>query len=413
MAIQEQDASAPPVQLVRGGRWPATAVFLLNGLALSTYIVRIPSLKTEHALTDGRLGLVGMLFALAALAAMQAVGPLVSRLGSGRVLRASLVVMPVLLAVVGLAPGWVGFALAVTALGAVHGATDAAMNASAVTVERLRGRPVMSGCHAAWSASAVAASLVAAVLVHAGVGAAAHLGAVAAVLLVAGLALGPFLLRPEPDRGPNPLTGRSGRGWRQGWSGPLLALGLTGTVLMICEGAALGWGAVFLHDDRGASLSLAAAGVTAYTGGQTAGRALGDRVTRRFGPSLVFRSGGVLGTIGLALAVAAPQPAVGVVGFAVMGIGTSALIPLAFSAAGHAGGGGSGTAAAVSRFTTLTYAGILLGPALIGGVADLVGLSRVLAALVPLLLTVALVCALPGGRRADADDRRATTPVRG
>ena len=183
-------------------------------------------------------------------------------------------------------------------------------------------------------------------------------------------------------------------------------------MLIICEGAALGWGAVFLHDDRGASLSLAAAGVTAYTGGQTAGRALGDRVTRRFGPSLVFRSGGVLGTIGLALAVAAPQPAVGVVGFAVMGIGTSALIPLAFSAAGHAGGAfryGGGRLALHDPHLRR----ILLGPALIGGVADLVGLSRVLAALVPLLLTVALVCALPGGRRADADDRRATMPVRG
>src|SRR3954452_18667765 len=181
MAVQEQDESTPPVQLVRGGRWPATAVFLLNGLALSTYIVRVPSLKAEHSLSDGQLGLIGMLFALAALAALQTVGPLVSRLGSGHILRTSLILMPVLLAAVGLAAGPVAFALAVTALGAVHGTTDAAMNASAVTVERLIGRPIMSGCHAAWSASAVAASLVPAVLVHAGVGAGPHFLAVAAV----------------------------------------------------------------------------------------------------------------------------------------------------------------------------------------------------------------------------------------
>src|SRR5947208_16533623 len=115
MVIQKQDESAAPIRSVRGGRWPATAVFLLNGLALSTYIVRVPSLKAKHSLSDGQLGLVGMLFALAALVAMQAVGPLVSRLGSGRILRTSLVVMPVVLAAVGLAPGWVVFALAVTA----------------------------------------------------------------------------------------------------------------------------------------------------------------------------------------------------------------------------------------------------------------------------------------------------------
>src|SRR4051795_11681014 len=404
MVIQKQDESAPPIRSVRGGRWPATAVFLLNGLALSTYIVRVPSLKAEHSLSDGRLGLVGMLFALAALAAMQAVGPLVSRLGSGRILRTSLVVMPVVLAAVGLAPGWVVFALAVTALGAVHGTTDAAMNASAVTVERLIGRPLMSGCHAAWSASAVVASLLAAVLVHGGVGPRPHFLAVAVVLLVAGLALGPLLLPPEADRGPDPITGRAGYGWRHGWTRPLLALGVTGTVLMVCEGAALGWGAVFLHDDRGASLTLAAAAVTAYTGGQTAGRTVGDRLTRRYGPYRVFRAGGVIGTAGLVLAVASAQPAVAVMGFAVMGVGTSVLIPLAFSAAGRRGGGGSGTAAAVSRFTTFAYAGILLGPALIRWAADLGGLFCVLAALVPLLLTVALVCALPGSRRNTSTD---------
>jgi hypothetical protein len=84
-----------------------------------------------------------------------------------------------------------------------------------------------------------------------------------------------------------------------------------------------------------------------------------------------------------------------------MGIGTYVLIPLAFSAAGRAGGGGSSTAVAVSRFTTFAYAGILLGPALIGWAAELVGLSRVLGALVPLLLAVTLVCALPWSGRAD------------
>jgi len=404
MVIQKQDESAPPIRSVRGGRWPATAVFLLNGLALSTYIVRVPSLKAEHSLSDGQLGLIGMLFALAALAALQTVGPLVSRLGSGHILRTSLILMPVLLAAVGLAAGPVPFALAVTALGAVHGTTDAAMNASAVTVERLIWRPIMSGCHAAWSASAVLASLAAAVVVHVGVGPGSHLVAVAALLLVAGVALGPLLLPPEADRGPNRVTGRAGHGWRHGWSRPLLALGVTGTVLMVCEGAALGWGAVFLHEVRGASLTLAAAAVTAYTGGQTAGRAVGDRLTRRYGPYRVFRTGGVIGTLGLVLAVAAPQPAVAVAGFGVMGVGTSVLIPLAFSAAGRRGGGGSGTAAAVSRFTTFAYAGILLGPALIGWAAELVGLFRVLAALVPLLLTVALACALPGSRRNTSTD---------
>ncbi|SEN90941.1 MFS transporter [Actinacidiphila rubida] len=75
------------------GRWPATAVFLLNGLTLSTSIARQPSLKSLHHLTDGQVGALGLLFAVAAIVSMQFVGPLAARVGSRPVLRVSLVVM--------------------------------------------------------------------------------------------------------------------------------------------------------------------------------------------------------------------------------------------------------------------------------------------------------------------------------
>ncbi|MGC5004716.1 hypothetical protein [Streptomyces sp. DT203] len=58
---------------------PGTAVFFLNGLTLSTYIVRLGSLKGKHHLSDAQLGLIGMAFAVAALACMQEVGPLTAR----------------------------------------------------------------------------------------------------------------------------------------------------------------------------------------------------------------------------------------------------------------------------------------------------------------------------------------------
>src|SRR3569833_631849 len=131
MRIQDQITPTRPATRVDGtGRWPATAVFFLNGLAQSTYIVRLPSLKSDYHLTAGRLGLVGVLFGLAALASMQFVGPLIARVGTRPVLRASLVVLPLLLALLGLVGGPVGFALVAAALGAVHGAPDAATDAT-------------------------------------------------------------------------------------------------------------------------------------------------------------------------------------------------------------------------------------------------------------------------------------------
>ncbi|MFD8425681.1 MFS transporter [Streptomyces sp. NPDC059466] len=380
------------------GRWPATGVFFLNGLTLSTYIVRLGSLKGEHHLSDGQLGLIGMVFAVAALACMQGVGPLTSRVGTRPVLRTSLVVMPVLLALIGLVSGVVELVVVVTALGAVHGTTDAAMNTHAVAVERCLGRPILNGCHAAWSASAVVASLATAVLERVDVSFATHLAAAAAVLMAGGLLLGRLLVETGTrDRAStsSPAQRRPGRRRHGGWSRQVVTLGLTGTALMVCEGAALGWSAIFLHDSRGASLGLAATAVTAYTGAQTVGRVIGDRLALRYGVPALFRTGGLVAACGLAMALFSPSPVTAIGGFAVAGAGASVLIPLAYSAVGQAKADSLEAATLISRFTTFTYAGTLFGPAAIGQAAELAGLTWTLAALIPVLCAVALLSPLP------------------
>ncbi|MFD5123117.1 MFS transporter [Streptomyces sp. NPDC058385] len=390
--------SADPGRPGNAGRWPATAVFFLNGLTLSTYVVRLASLKSKHHLSDGQLGLIGMVFAVAAIACMQGVGPLTARLGTRPVLRTSLVVMPVLLALVGLVGGVVELVVVVTALGAVHGTTDTAMNTHAVTVEQRLGRPILNGCHAAWSISAVVASLATAALERAGVSFATHLAAAAAVLMAGGLLLGRLLVETGTrDRAPtsSPAQRRRGRRRRGGWSRQVVALGLTGTALMVCEGAALGWSAIFLHDSRGASLGLAATAVTAYTGAQAVGRVIGDRLTLRYGAPALFRTGGLIAACGLAMALLSPNPVTAIGGFAVAGAGASVLIPLAYSAVGQAKADSPQAATLISRFTTFTYAGTLFGPAVIGWAAEFAGLTWTLAALIPVLCAVALLSRLP------------------
>jgi MFS family permease len=376
------------------GRWSATAVFFLNGLTLSTFIVRLPALREDHNLTDGQLGMIGVLFAVAALACMQFVGMLSARVGSKRVLRVSLVLMPLLLAAVGLAGSPVTYAAAATALGGVHGITDAAMNAHAVTIERRIGRPILNGCHAAWSISAVVASVGTVALATAHVSTSTHLVAVAALLLAGGIALGPLLVTTTAVRGAATTQARPRRRWRNGWTRAVVILGLTGTALMVCEAAALGWGGVLMRDAKGASLSVAAAAIAAYTAGQTGGRFVGDRLTMRFGSPPVFRAGALIAAGGLALAVAAPSPAAAILGFAVMGLGGSVLVPLAFSAAGRADPNEPNAAEAVSRFTTFTYSGILLGPGAIGWSAEVIGLTATMAALIPVLAVIGLASRL-------------------
>ncbi|AVT37195.1 MFS transporter [Plantactinospora sp. BB1] len=372
-------------------RWAVTAVFFVNGLLMTSYIARLPGLKTEHRLSDGELGLVLTVYGVAAVLTMQLVGVFVARFGSVRVIRLTLVGLPVALVGVGLAGGAVQLGLAVLVLGTVIGVLDVSMNAHAVAVERVRGRPIMNGCHAAWSLSAATGSLVAAGFTRAGVSPTGHFLAVGAVCLVAGLLITAWLLPPSADHVPrSPDRKRVRPGWRAGWTRTLLLFGAMGFVTMVAEATVISWSGVFLHDYHDATLALAPLGLTAFTACQTAGRLVGDRLHVRYGAPALFRAGGVLAVCGLAVVLLVPSPTAAIAGFGLLGLGGSVLLPLVFSAVGHAGGDGPGAATFLSRFSTFTYAGILIGPALVGWSAELVGLGWTLAGLVPLLVGVVL-----------------------
>jgi MFS family permease len=376
-------------------RWAVTSVFFLNGTLISAWIARVPSLQADHHLGDGALGATLTSFGVAAIVAMQFVGALVGRLGSAVVIRLVLLAAPVLLAGVGMARNAGELAAAMLLLGASHGTIDVAMSAHAVAVERSLKRPVMNGCHAAWGLSAVLSSLIGAAATRCGVSPGTQFTVMGAVLLLAAVPATVRLLPPTADRAaatvPDPVApGGAKPGRRDGWRGPVLVFGALGAILMVCEGSVSSWSGVFLHHERGATLATASLGYTAYVACQSAGRLVGDRLNRRFAAVVLFRTSAAVGVLGLAVATLVPFRGAAVAGFGVLGIGAALPLPMLFSAAGHAGGEGPGAAVFVSRFTTFTYGGVLLGPALVGWCAQVFTLGWTLAALIPLMAVVAL-----------------------
>ncbi|MFL6123353.1 MFS transporter [Actinophytocola sp.] len=380
--VSGEDAVRGPV--VARARWAITGVFFVNGLLIATYLVRIPSLRVGLGLTEPQLAGVLTCFSVAALLAMQSVGALVARFGSVRVIRVTLAALPFALAGIGAAGDVTQLAAAVTLAGAVHGILDVAMSSHAVAVERLLGRPIMNGCHAAWGTSSIIASLTGAAA--AGIPVWVHTTGVAAVALPAGVVVGRWLLPTGTDR--QTAGGTPRQTWRTGWTRPVLVFGSIGLVLMLCEAAVISWSGVFLHEDRGATLAVAAVGYGAFTSCQTLGRLGGDRLTERFGRVRVFRAHACVVVAGFAVVVLGPSQYVAIAGFAVLGYGTSVLVPLIFSTVGHIGGDGAATF--VARVATFTYTGILTGPALVGWLGQGIGLTWTFAALIPLVGAVAL-----------------------
>ncbi|MFI4959408.1 MAG: MFS transporter, partial [Lysobacterales bacterium] len=158
-------------------------------------------------------------------------------------------------------------------------------------------------------------------------------------------------------------------------------------VSFLAEGSMLDWSAVLLRDFRGFSAASAGIGYACFSVAMAAGRLAGDWVIARLGPVWTVRVGASLAAAGFLLAAMAPWSPVSLLGFVLIGLGASNIVPVMFSAAGRSPG--SAPAISIATVTTLGYAGLLSGPALIGFVAHASNLPMALGVVAGMLLLVA------------------------
>ena len=230
-----QASSAPP----HGARLAVSVLFFVNGAVFAAWAASIPGVKLALHLELGPLGLVLLAVPVGALAGMPLSAWLAPILGSGRVTTVSALIFCATLPLLALAPNPIALALALVAFGAAGGATDVAMNAQASEVERLAARPIMSSFHALFSLGGLAGSGAAAAAMALRVSPPVHLSAVALLAFLAALTASRSLRPPVVDRPQR----------KPGFAFPpasLLGLGAMAFAVLLCEGAAADWSAVYL-----------------------------------------------------------------------------------------------------------------------------------------------------------------------
>ena len=367
-------------------RAATTAAFLASGIGIGAWATSIPGFKSALGLSDGALSIALLGFAVGAVAAMQLAGPITHRLGTAHATRLGMLLFACALLLPTLAPSLATLVGGALAVGAGQGLLDVVMNTQASTVERAWGAPIMSSFHAAFSGGGLAGAAVGSlaaggVVAGAGPGRAMVLAAGVVVLLAVGA--WPGLKR----RGALVAAPPARRRLRlPEWA--LLPLCFAAMLSMLSEAAMGDWSAVYLVTVAGAPPSHAGFGYAAFAAAMLVGRLAGDRVVRALGRGRVVTYGGLVAAGGLGLAVAVPVPPVGIVGFGLVGIGLSNVVPAIYSAAGRSG---ANPASAVAMVATVGYAGFLVGPVVIGATAQSVGLR---AAIFLIALAAATVAAL-------------------
>ena len=343
--------------------------FVAFGTIDGTWVARLPALKQRLGLDSGELGLVIFSVSLTATLLLPLSGWLTSRRGSRGPIGLGLVVTAGALTAAAFAPSLYALVSAACLLGAGVGIVDVAANAHGVAVEERLGRPVLSALHGAWSFGLLAGSGIAAGAAAAGVGVRAQFPAVSAGVVVAAIVLAPRLLASAEDAAVDTAHFALPRG--------ALALpALLTFCSMFVETAAMNWSAVFLSGPAHASAAVAAGGVVAYSLAMVAARLAGDPLTLRWGVAGLAWRGGSLTCAGMALALVTRSPVPALIGFALVGAGSAALVPALFRVAAAAPGVSSG--AGIAAVATAGYTGgVVNGPA-IGFLARGVGLTAAL-----------------------------------
>jgi predicted MFS family arabinose efflux permease len=376
-------ASRSPADLSPARR-ATRLVFLVLGIATGAWAPIVPFVKARLGLDDAALGALLFAIGAGALVTMPLTGFLIHRLGARIVILVSGVLYCLSLPLLALAPSIALLLAALLFFGASGGALDVAINAHAVVVEKMSKRPLMSGFHGLFSVGGLVGAAALGLLLKIGLPLGACAAGVAALLIALLLSQTGSFLRPADS-----YSGPAGTAFAMP-RGTVVVLGILAFIVFLSEGAVLDWSAVFLRYSRDFDVAYAGIGYAAFSVAMAAGRLTGDRLTQVLGPVAILRFGALVAAIGFVLAVALPWDAAAIIGFVLVGLGASNIVPVLFSAAGRVPD--MAPSHALPAVTTLGYAGLLAGPALIGVAADLTSLPVALAGIAALLLLV-VACA--------------------
>ena len=341
-------------------------IFFGDGLGFGVWAGHIAIFKQEFHLTDVQLSVALFAVALGSIFSMPIVGQSLTRFGSRPLTGLCASLYAIVIASLARASSYPLFVLGTALFGACKGGLDVSVNAQAVGVESAYGRPIMSSFQAAWSVGGLAGAALAAAALRSGFVAEQNLAAAAALILAITFLSVRYLI-------PEKATGQV-----KSFVWPdkaLIRLAAFTFLALFSEGVMADWSGVYLRTVIGVQTSTAALGFAAYSFAMAGGRFLGDRLFAALGPILLLRCSGLLTAVGLTLALLIRTPEVVIVGFILVGLGLSNLVPIFFGSAGrHKAGAGPGIAAV----TTIGFFGFLVGPPVIGTLASLLSLPAAL-----------------------------------
>lgn len=359
-----------PTQTVKAARWTIYFAFVYNGTSMGLFVSRLPDIRNYFGLSNAQLGLVTFIGSLGIFFAMKPAGHWAAKYGSSRVLvhatwayGLSTILLGLLLSV----PWLIGTLFLTGFLVAVH---DIAMNSHATAIERISNKSLMNSFHARFSVGGLVGAAIGGTFSQLEISYLTQAIMLAVISVASVPILQKNLLPPKVDIHEEELAPKENRERPH----VFYWLGLLGFAASVCEGAAADWGAILLRDTWQASPFISTIPFIAFSAAMVIGRLSGDRITDRFSRETVVKFGGYIAGIGLASGLFIGETFGITLGWVLLGIGVSVIIPSLFSAASEIARtrfvGHIAPSQAVAIVGGVSYAGFLVGAPLLGFLSE-------------------------------------------
>jgi len=369
-------------------------IFALCGLALASWVARLPAVRDELGASTLDMGVLIFGLSFGSILGLLGSSHVIARIGARATMRLGFTVAPLGLVIAGLtatlAPNFVVIFIGLAVFGAAFSTTDVAMNVSGAANERALGRAIMPIYHAFFSFGTIAGAGIGAAAEALGIPIAVHIGLIALVIFAAGQ-IAIRLLQDENfvAVGDEPVAdddhSKSWRGRLSIWRDPrTLLIGVIVLGMAFAEGSANDWLTLAMVDGHGVSGTVGALMFGVFVTAMTVGRLSGVFLLDRFGRVPVLRGSAALAIVGLLIVIFGPSAEIAIVGIVLWGLGSSLGFPVGMSAAAD---DPKTAAARVSAVATIGYCAFLVGPPIIGVLGEHFGILRAL--LVVLVLVVA------------------------
>ena len=346
-------------------RVAVAAYYFVPGLVFASWASRIPDVKHQLHLNNGQLGSILLAIPLGQLLMMGFSGVLVSKLGSKKMLVVAEVLYAAVLFAMGCSSTVFHLTLSLVGFGMMANLMNIATNTQACLVEKLYGRNIMSSFHGLWSLGGFAGGIVGAVFANTVLPIEAHFGTVLALSLLILAAGFHFLVNDEQARAEEEDVPKFSF---RTIDPVLFLLGLMGFAGMFCEGTVYDWSGVYFTSVVKPDEVYIRAGYVAGMGAMTLGRFLADGFVTRYGAARVLKVCGLLILCGLLLATLFPYLVTATLGFLLVGFGISSSVPICYSIAGKLGT--VKASIAITIVSSISFFGFLVGPPVIGWLAE-------------------------------------------